>query len=296
MLAKNPFRHLTGGVVVTDEKMSKHTSLGVGGPAKYFSTPTSFNVFKEVTDIAKFNNIPIKVIGNGTNLLVSDNGFNGLIVSMKKFNGIRVLSGGRVSAYSGENLKTLILLLAKKGLTGLEELSGIPATVGGAVFQNAGAFNKSISDSLESVKIFDGRIKTLSKEECEFSYRESKFKKTGGIILSATFNLKSADEESINKKLAVYNSIRKSKQPTGKTCGSVFINSGEISAGSLIEQAGLKGFSVGGATISNKHANFIINKGSSAEDVYLLIEYAKRKVYKTLGVKLKEEVEIVGEF
>lgn len=282
--------------ITLNEKMSKHTSLGVGGRAKYFAVPDSFKAFQSLTAWAKLKGVPVKIIGNGTNLLFSDNGFDGLVISMKKFTGVKLLGKRMVVAYAGENLKTLINFTQKKNLSGLEELSGIPATVGGAIYQNAGAFEKSISDNLFSVKVYDKKVYTLKKEDCQFDYRTSVFKKHGGIILSATFNLTECDERQILAKINRITAKRKEKQPTGKTCGSVFINPNGKSAGELIEKSGLKGFSVGKARVSEKHANFIINNGNSAEDVFLLIEYVKRTVYKKQGVKLKEEVEKVGIF
>lgn len=297
MLAKNPFGVIPNAFVLTNELLSTHTTLRVGGKAKYFATPTNFAALSALIKKAREKKIAVKIIGNGSNLLVSDKGYNGLIISLKKFKGVKDLGGNFIRAYAGENLQTLINYSVRKNLSGLEELTGIPASVGGAVYQNAGAFSSEIKDSLYSVCVFTGdRVKTLYNNQLDFGYRTSVFQNGLAIILSATFKLTESDFISLSAKMNRILKIRKAKQPQGKTCGSTFQNPKGISAGALIDGANLKGFSVGGAKISEKHANFIINENGSAEDVYLLIKYVKKKVFDVYGVLLKEEVETVGDF
>ena len=295
MRTKNIFFEIGRISFTQNEKLSAHTTLGVGGKAKYYIEPETFYSLIQVIRISTAKKIPYKVIGNGSNLLISDSGFNGLVINLKKLKGIKRV-GNTVIVYAGETLKNLLAYCEHNGLSGLEELSGIPGQIGGVTVQNAGAFGKCVADVVSYVRCYDGKIKTLKKADCGFGYRTSAFQNSGQIILSTAFELKKTSTEEVAERIYKISERRKRLQPHGKTCGSVFRNPVGQSAGELIERAGLKGFSVGGAKISEKHANFIINNGNSAEDVYLLIEYVKKKVKQQLGVTLIEEVEKIGKF
>lgn len=248
-------------------------------------------------NLAKQYRVKYKVIGNGTNLLVSDLGFDGLIIDIKRLNDV-FFKRENVKAMAGASLEKLIRFNLENKLGGLESLSGIPATIGGAVVMNAGAFGHNISDHLLSVEtLYNGKIKVYDKNECKFSYRKSRFLGKKEIVISATFNFEKVDRELILAGIKSYTEIRKSIQPQGRSCGSVFINPKPLSAGALIEKAGLKGYAIGGARVSEKHANFILtSQKARANDVYLLIQYIKQKVKDAFGVELVEEVECVGEF
>lgn len=295
MLAKNPFVNMDCSVVL-NEKLSRHTTLRVGGEAKFFARPQSVLALVHLLKRAQLCDVKVKIIGNGSNILFSDSGYDGLIISLKKLKGIKQVSRRAYRVYAGETLSALINFLSCKNLSGIEELWGIPATVGGAVYQNAGAFGKSVGDAITEVTYYDGAIKTFSVKDCNFDYRKSVFHSLSGIILSATFNLTDRPQSEIKETMCAVAERRKAKQPTGRTCGSVFKNPTTVSAGALIERAGLKGFRVGGAKVSEKHANFIINENGTAQDVYLLIRYVKQKVLMDSGIKLTEEVETVGDF
>ena len=282
---------------VSDRPMKKCTSLGVGGNAKYFVTPKSLYALNSAVKIAKKNKIRYKAMGNGTNLLVADGGFDGMIISTAGLKDVFLKKNG-IFAASGVLLSRVAELARDNGFSGLEALSGIPATVGGAVFQNAGAFDVSVSDLItEVVTLCRGKLKTRLKEDCGFSYRKSRFCRGGEIIVSATFGLTKRDKSEIAELTETYLARRRETQPQGKSCGSVFLNSSGVPAGKLIEEAGLKGFTVGGASVSLKHANFITTtSAATAADVYNLILHIKNTVKDKFGCTLKEEVEFVGEF
>jgi UDP-N-acetylmuramate dehydrogenase len=198
----------------------------------------------------------------------------------------------------GVNLQRLIKFCSDNNLSGLEALSGIPATVGGAIVMNAGAFGKNISDRLVSVEtLYNGKINKYYKDQCKFGYRTSRFLGKKEVIVSATFKLVETEKELILAGIEAYKDLRKSIQPTGRSCGSVFKNPSGTTAGKLIDSLQLKGYKIGGAKISTEHANFIITEGkATATDVKKLIDYVKKKVLDAFNIELKEEIEYVGEF
>lgn len=279
------------------ELMKKHTAFGVGGSADYYLEPESLYALCEALSLCKRYKVPYKLIGNGTNVLVSDKGYRGLIINVKKINSIFV-NKNSVRVMAGATLFSLIKIASEKGLSGLEWASGIPATVGGAVVMNAGAFGHSISERVSVVEtLFDGKIRKYDNSECKFAYRTSKFLGKKEIVVSATFILDSADKNEIKERINAYRELRVAVQPNGRSCGSVFKNPKGYTAGKLIESAGLKGSTIGGAKVSNKHANFILAEGKTcARDIAELIDYVKRRVYTKYNVLLKEEIEYVGEF
>ena len=280
-----------------DVPMKNFTALGVGGKAKYFVKTDSLHSLNLTLSLAKTHKVKYKVIGCGTNLLVADSGFDGLVVCTTNLTDVFLTPNG-VKAMAGATLNKLIKFCSANGFTGLEALSGIPATVGGAVVMNAGAFGRNISNKIVEVEtLADGKIKKYYKDDCKFSYRKSRFYKSRETVVSATFSFEECDKKIISTAIKTYLDLRREMQPVGRSCGSVFKNPKGVSAGSLIERAGLKGYTVGGAKVSSKHANFITTaQGAKATDVYALILHIKDKVKSTFGIDLNEEVEYVGEF
>lgn len=283
--------------ILTDEPMKKHTSFGVGGNADYFVTVKSLCTLNNLVNHCVTERVPYKVIGCGTNLLVSDKGYRGVIISTLKLNDV-FFKLDKVKAMSGATIQKLVAFSMENSLTGLEWFCGIPATVGGAITMNAGAFGHSISECVQTVEtIKDGNIACYDKDFCRFSYRTSRFKNRKEPIVSVTFNLPRSDDKLFTDQAKRVMEVRKKLHPVGKTCGSVFKNPKKTTAGQLIDGAGLKGFRIGGASVSEKHANFIINDGTAtANEIATLIIFIKTKVKKTFGVDLQEEVEYIGEF
>ncbi|MBO7345069.1 MAG: UDP-N-acetylmuramate dehydrogenase [Clostridia bacterium] len=280
-----------------NEPMKNHTSLGVGGDCDYYAEVCTLYGLNCLFMLAKENGVTCKVIGNGTNLLVSDNGFCGLIINVSKINDV-FFKRDCVRAMAGASLEKLIRFTVENGLSGIESLSGIPASVGGAVVMNAGAFGHNISDCIETVETLkDGKLKVYDKQDCRFGYRKSRFLGKDEVVVSATFKFKERERSAISCGVESFAEIRRTIQPSGRSCGSVFKNPKGFSAGQLIERAGLKGLSVGGAKISEKHGNFIITSGrATAMDVFNLITTIKEKIKDEFGIELEKEVELVGEF
>lgn len=294
---KNALADFTHAEIYFDEPMKKHTGYGVGGCARYYAEIDSLFGLNQLISLAKKYRVKYKLIGNGTNILVSDLGFDGLIINVKKLNDI-FFKRDEVRVMSGAKLDKLIKFASEHGLTGVEPLSGIPATVGGAVVMNAGAFGHNISDYLTTVEtLCDGKIRVYDKSECKFVYRGSRFFGKREAVISASFAFPEGKREVISAAIKTYSELRKSIQPLGRSCGSVFKNPKPLSAGGLIDRAGLKSAAIGGAYVSEKHGNFIITTNKArAKDVYCLILEIKRKVNDAFGVELQEEVECVGEF
>lgn len=297
MCFKCALEQFTNAKIYFNLPMKNRTSFGVGGCAKYYAEIDSLYSLNQIIALAKEYKIKYKVIGNGTNLLVSDLGFDGLIIDLKKLNEI-FFKQKDVRVMAGAKLESLIKFCMENSLTGLEVLSGIPATVGGAIVMNAGAFGHNISDCLLTVETLkDGKIKVYDKSDCKFSYRSSRFLNKNEVVVSATFAFLEGEKEIIKSRSKNYIELRQSIQPKGRTCGSVFKNPKPFTAGCLIDKAGLKGYAVGGATVSKDHANFILTSSKAkAKDVYLLIEKIKSTVNEVFNIQLKEEVEKIGEF
>ncbi len=294
---KNALIETTNAKILFDEPMKKHTGYGVGGCARYYAQIDSLFSLNNLITLANQYKVKYKVIGSGTNILVSDLGYNGIIIDTKRLNDV-FFKREHVKAMAGAKLEKLIQFTLDNKLTGLEAFAGIPATVGGAIVMNAGAFGHNIGEHIETVEtLYDGKIKFYNKSDCKFGYRTSRFLGGKETIISATFSLSLSDREKINDSIKSYKDLRRAIQPTGKSCGSVFKNPKPFSAGVLIENAGLKGYKVGGAIVSEKHANFIITSSKAkAKDVYELITIVKQKVKDAFGVELVQEVECVGEF
>ena len=279
-----------------NEPMKKHTSFKIGGEADLFVMPKNAEETVEAVMIAENSGLPVTVVGNGSNLLVSDYGIEGMVICLEKSAGIKI-DGCTVHAQSGAMLSRLASECAANSLTGAEFAAGIPGSIGGAVFMNAGAYGGEIKDIVKKVTaLYGGEIKTFTAEECDFGYRKSIFAEGGYIILEAEFELKPGKEEEIRDIMKELAARRRDKQPLEfPSAGSTFKRPDGYFAGTLIESAGLKGFSVGGAQVSEKHAGFVINKGgATCEDVKALIEAVKKKVYDNSRVILEEEIKAVG--
>ncbi len=286
--------------VLTDEPMKNHTTFKIGGPADIFLMPKTEEQIANVIKVAKENSFPVFILGNGSNVLVGDKGIRGAVLCLYKNLNCLEVSGDEIYAGAGILLSAASLVAANSGLSGLEFASGIPGTIGGAVYMNAGAYGPEMKDVIVSVRCMDGdgNILELKNEECEFSYRHSRFTNSEMVILGCKMKLQHGDVDEIRAKISDLTKRRVTKQPVEKpSAGSTFKRPEGYFAGTLIEEAGLKGKRCGGAEVSEKHAGFIINTGNAtAKDVLALIEFVKKTVYDKNGVMLEPEVKLVGEF
>lgn len=294
------FAENLGAEVLNDAPMSKYTSFKCGGNASLLIIPNSIDEIKKIITFCRENGVEPLIIGNGSNLLVSDNGINGVVIKIgSKISKIELLDDTTIYCEAGASLKSLCMFALENSLSGLEFAYGIPGTLGGAVYMNAGAYGGEMKDVLYSCEHLgtNGKIGSLEKDELDLSYRRSVYTNNGYTVLSAIMKLKKADKaeikESMNDKLR----RRKEKQPLEYgSAGSTFKRPEGYFAGALIEESGLKGYSVGGAEVSEKHAGFVINKNSAtATDVIKLIHDVQNKVYEKFGVMLETEVKIIGE-
>lgn len=288
------------GALFYNEPLRSHTTFRVGGEADAFlSVKTQEELIKAV-QLCKEKKVPYFILGNGSNLLVSDKGFRGLVISIGKDMAQITLDGNRITAQAGALLSTVAQLAAKNGLTGMEFASGIPGSIGGAMVMNAGAYDGEMKMIVESVTILseDGQIHTFSNEEMEFGYRTSRLKREKGIVLSVTVLLSEGDKAAILEKMNDFAARRREKQPLEyPSAGSTFKRPEGMFAGKLIMDAGLRGYTVGGAQVSEKHCGFVINKEkATADDIYTLIHNVQAKVKETAGVTLEPEVIFVGDF
>ncbi|MEE9190097.1 MAG: UDP-N-acetylmuramate dehydrogenase [Candidatus Neomarinimicrobiota bacterium] len=286
------------GSSLINEPMAKHTSWGIGGPVLAFVRPESRADLTAILALINANNIPMYIAGSGSNLLVSDEGFNGIIISLAKtLNQIR-FDGTTCYAEAGVMLGHLVKESIHRNLTGLESLGGVPGTLGGALVMNAGAYGSEISNCLVSIDVVhqNGVVETYKKEQIEFDYRRSSIKPTD-IVIAAEFQLKRDDPEAISLKRINASSKRRSSQPLRfRSAGSVFKNpKPDLSAGFLIDKAGLKGMHHGDAEISEKHGNFFLNRGEAkAEDIMYLIQKVKKVVKKKFNIELELEIKTLG--
>ena len=285
--------------IVSDELMSKHTTFKVGGAADYFATPTAEEL-GALLAIAKECDVAVTIIGNGSNLLVGDRGIRGLVIEIGKAMESIQIDGLTITVGAGTILAKAANEAAGAGLGGMEFAAGIPGSMGGAVVMNAGAYGGEIKDILESATVIsqDGEIITLSNQELDLSYRHSCVLEKGYIVLSARLKLEKKDEAQIRELMADLRNRRIEKQPLEyPSAGSTFKRPEGYFAGKLIEDAGLRGYTVGGACVSEKHCGFVVNKGDAcAADVLNVIKDVKAKVYEKFGVELEPEVKMIGEF
>lgn len=282
------------------EPMSSHTTFRIGGPADYFVMPETTEELAEILKLCKEENMPYFILGNGSNLLVGDQGIRGVVIQLyKNFDGL-LIEGTKITAKAGAMLIRVAKEAGKAGLTGLEFASGIPGTIGGAMVMNAGAYGGEMKDVVSQVTVLtkDGDIKTLTGEEMNFRYRGSVVEDKGYIVLEAVFELKAGDLEEIQTRIQELSIQRKTKQPIEyPSAGSTFKRPVGYFAGKLIQDAGLRGYSKGGAQVSEKHCGFVINTGgATAADVMQLIQDVSDKVEAQFGVALEPEVKRIGEF
>lgn len=301
-------------ILLENEPMNKHTSFKVGGPARYFVKAESLDDLKKALNLACEKGIPFFILGNGTNLLVSDKGFDGVIITLAgEFSLIEDLGNGAFKVGAAVPLGRFARSVLKQGFAGIHKLAGIPGTLGGAIYMNAGAYGQEIGTSCTRVTVLegDGNIREFAANECEFGYRQSIFQKNNAIILSATFQLPSAASlgkttADLEAELAECMAKRKASQPLNlPNAGSTFkrLEAGsadtptQIAPGYYIEQAGLKGHRIGGAEVSTIHANFIVNAGgATASDIKQLSEFVQQKVTEKFGIKLHREIILLGKF
>lgn len=289
-----------GENVRRQEPMSLHTTFRIGGPADLFVTPGSIQAVADSIRVCKETQTPYAVIGNGSNLLVSDTGYRGVIIQIgRNLNQVSV-NGEEIRAQAGAMLSVIAKTALSESLTGFEFASGIPGTLGGAAVMNAGAYGGEMKDVLTEVTVLtrEGEIRTIPAEKLEMGYRTSLAAKNGWIILEAVLKFQKGDAEAIRGRMEELKMQRVTKQPLDlPSAGSTFKRPEGYFAGKLIMDAGLRGFTVGGAQISEKHCGFVVNKGgATAEDVRNLICAVQKKVQEDAGVKLEPEVKFLGEF
>lgn len=283
------------------ERMEKHTSLHIGGEADYFVIPYTYVEVREVLSLCKEEKMPYFILGNGSNLLVSDSGYRGLILQLAdNLSDILVREDHTITAQAGTMLARLANEAAAHSLTGLEFASGIPGTLGGAVTMNAGAYDGEMKQCLIGAKVLDeeGNILELGLKELELGYRSSILQRKNYILLEADLRLSIGNEADIRNRMKELNALRREKQPLEQySAGSTFKRPQGYFAGKLISDAGLRGYQVGQAAVSEKHCGFVINKGNAtARDFLTLMEDVTRNVEEKFGVRLEPEVKLLGDF
>lgn len=281
-----------------DEPLSKYTYTKTGGPADAVAFPETKEDLKTLINWVKDNQIPLTILGNASNLIVRDGGIRGLVIILTAMKEMSI-NGNEVYAQSGVPLIEVSRKAGASNLTGLEFACGIPGSIGGAVYMNAGAYGGEVVDVIESVDILtrEGEFKTIQCKECEFSYRHSVFQTNEDIVIGVKFVLAQGDREAIHAKMAELTHLRESKQPLEyPSCGSVFKRPTGYFTGKLIQEAGLQGYRIGGAEVSKKHAGFIVNiDNATATDYVRLIEYIQEVIWRNNQVRLETEVRIIGE-
>ena len=324
-LIENSSLNIDKKKILYNEPMKKYTTFKVGGPAECLIKIDNETDLKEILNFANENNIEIHVVGNGSNLLVLDGGIKGIVLLMRIEN-IKILEEKnsektkeiediirrtdqkekvlRANKYiievkSGTKIPKLGQILMNKEISGFEELSGIPGTIGGAVIMNAGAHGKEMKDIVKSVKCLDysGKVKEFTKEDMKFEYRNSILKNNKYIVTSVIIELYKGNKEEIQEKMKIYKDYRKEHQPIEyPSAGSTFKRGEDYITAKLIDEAGLKGYNIGDAEVSIKHAGFIINKGNAtADDILNLIEHVKKVIYEKFEKKLNLEIQVIGE-
>ncbi len=296
---KKHIRNMLASIMSFDEPMAAHTTFGIGGPAGCLIYPDNREELSELLQYADREKIPAFFTGSGSNILVWDDGFDGFVISLRKtFKKLTITEDYHIIAESGVMLGTMVKEAIRSNICGLESLIGVPGTLGGALIMNAGAFGNEISNYFEEAQTMtlEGYMKTYTKNDVNFSYRHSTFPEDE-MLIEATFKCHKGVPEQIQEDRNNASHGRKSNQPLKyRSAGSIFKNpSNKLAAGYLIDKAGLKGTHRGGACISEKHANFIINIGeATAQDVYYLIRLAKNKVAEKFDVNLELEVKLIG--
>ena len=281
-----------------NEPMKNHTTFKIGGPAQYYVTPESVTQIQEVVSLCRNMNIPLHVIGNGSNILVGDDGVDGVVLALFNTFSDYEIKDNVITAQAGMSLIKLAVIALREGLTGLEFASGIPGSVGGAVYMNAGAYDGQMKDVVTSVTVLDeaGNIRILGRDELDMGYRTSAVAKHNMIVLQVIIELKAGNKEQIKDRMNQLSELRKQKQPLEyPSAGSTFKRPEGYFAGKLIADAGLKGYSIGGAAVSEKHAGFVVNMGgATAKDVVELTDYIKKRIIEQFGVTLELEIKKIG--
>lgn len=284
--------------IKTNEPLSRYTYTKTGGPADYLAFPTTRQELKDLLVRARKQKMPVTTLGNSSNLIIKDGGIRGLVIMLPEFNKIEVKKQ-QITAEAGAAIIAVTKAASKASLTGLEFAAGIPGSVGGAIFMNAGAYGGEIANVVNSIDeiLPDGREVQISGSDLHFGYRHSVVQENHGIVVAATFNLEVGQQPQIQNKMDELNALRRSKQPLEyPSCGSVFKRPQGHFTGPLIIKAGLQGKSIGGAQVSNKHAGFIINTGNATATDYLqLIQLIQKTVKEKFAVQLETEVRIIGE-
>ncbi|MBF0431711.1 MAG: UDP-N-acetylmuramate dehydrogenase [Fibrobacteria bacterium] len=280
--------------------LSSMTTFKLGGMARFFIAPASVDEIRESLQWAKNEKLEVFVFGKGSNLVISDKGFDGLVINIGKAISHINWEGPHIQAGAGVLLNSLVQQTVARGFTGIERLAGIPGSLGGGVFMNAGAFGQELDQVVTSVRscTFDGEFVTRTADECCFGYRKSVFNTVKEVILEIEIDLASGNKNDLEMMVSEYLKRRKEKQPLSfPNAGSMFKRPVVGFAGAMIEEAGLKGSSIGGAAISQQHANFIINTGNAtAQDVYDLSEDVLQTVSEFCGIKMEKEVRFIGDF
>lgn len=290
----------SAGALTFHEPLRNHTTFRVGGEADAFLSVGNEEELRKAVLFCEQSDVPYFILGNGSNLLVSDAGFSGLVIAIGSQLAQVSVDGTCITAQAGALLGTVARIAAENSLTGMEFASGIPGSIGGAIVMNAGAYDGEMKQIVESVRVLstDGEIHTFTGEEMEFGYRTSRLKRVKGIVLSVTLQLAEGDRTAISDKMNDFAGRRREKQPLEyPSAGSTFKRPEGMFAGKLIMDAGLRGYTVGGAQVAEKHCGFVINKGNAtAADIYTLIGDVQTKVKESFGVTLEPEVIFVGDF
>jgi len=307
MIADAQFRDRIGGSaagrVLFDEPMSAHTSMGVGGRADVLFFPDTVEGLGALVSFLLREGVPFLPVGNGTNLIVKDGGYRGVLISLEALQGLEVKVEGdtgdvRIHAQAGVSLSGLVDFSLRESLAGMEFCAGIPGSVAGGVKMNAGAWGREMKDVVTSICILDteGRMREIAREDLLFVYRNLDLPE-GAIITGADFHLVRGDRDAIRERISEIGTARRERHPLAqRSAGSVFKNPPECPAGKMIEDAGLKGLRVGGAEISEKHGNFIVNTGNAkAADVIALIDTIRKRILDKRGILLEPELKIIGD-
>lgn len=281
------------------EPLKAHTTFRIGGPAKYYFVPEKEEEIEEALEFAREKELPFYVIGKGSNMLFSDQGYDGVIIEIGKgLENIEIREDGTVTGQAGISLAQMASRLAAAGLTGFEFASGIPGTLGGGIAMNAGAYGGEIKDCIRSAKVLtpEGNILVLEKDQLELGYRTSVIQKQDYLVLEGEFAFEQGDKEAIQAKMKELNQRRRDKQPLEyPSAGSTFKRPQGYFAGKLIEDAGLRGYRVGDAQVSEKHCGFVVNRGqATAAEVAQLIRDVQDRVKEQYGVMLEPEVRMIG--
>jgi len=305
-MSKHKMLELFGESLQMNTSLAEHSSFHTGGNATYFLQPQTIDDTTKAVATAHSNHIPFLIIGGGSNLLISDSGYDGLVIKID-IKGINLSNDNIIECGAGEELMTLVDFATENSLQGIEFAAGIWGSVGGAVYGNAGAYGGEIKDVLTKISLLDrkGHLKSVLPDYCQFGYRDSFLKETKEIILSIKLKLKNGNKEALQAKVDELLALRASKHPIDQYCaGSFFKNIpdtkekyGKLPAGRLLEQIGAKNISVGGAKVFDKHANIIINDGTAtSKDIRELADILKKKVFDMYGITLEDEVISIGDF